>query len=153
MIDGYSLIILGLIADVIGAVLIVSPILSLRKMDQKELARIALEDTEANKYIKKTNRNRVLVWVGVGFLVGGFVSQIVGNYFQYLESLAYFLKLPLENHTIPAHVRIQLGFCSICRDEVNKNQLSRIPLKTLNYMACSECKSILVKTWRNSKFK
>ena len=40
MIDGYSLIILGLIADVIGAVLIVSPILSLRKMDQKELARI-----------------------------------------------------------------------------------------------------------------
>ena len=84
--DSYHLIITGLLLDMVGAGLIVSPILSLRKMSQDELDRQALFNS-VGRHVKQVNRNQILAWSGLGFLIFGFILQIIGNYIQYLNTL------------------------------------------------------------------
>lgn len=64
----------GLIFDIIGAGLVVSPILTLRK-----------GIVHPRYYEEDMMKQKRFAWIGIGCLILGFTLQIIGNWFQYLK--------------------------------------------------------------------
>ena len=80
--ESTHLIIIGLIFDIIGVVLIISPWLYFQRWTPNRVMREHMEGITDHVEAKKRNLQRDLILIGFAFLVIGFILQIIGNWYQ-----------------------------------------------------------------------
>lgn len=87
--DGIILITIGLVFDICGAFLILKPLLNRMKwIDPKNEQGARLQNYSIRVDDEKAEwKHQVNARYGLGFLITGFLLQIIGNYFQYLNSI------------------------------------------------------------------
>jgi len=79
------LVITGLGFDIVGASLIIKPILRWKR--RWTAGELADEMEPRGKWDKLTKERRItnfMAWIGLGFLITGFFLQIIGNWLQSL---------------------------------------------------------------------
>jgi len=86
-INGYFLVMIGLALDILGAILIISPLINQYLINYNQ--RFFKSSTEVFNQMREdriliSNQNRARL--GLLILIFGFALQILGNYFQYLNS-------------------------------------------------------------------
>jgi len=87
-VDGYFLVMLGLGIDIVGAILIIAPLLNqyerYEQQKWRERSKISMGDYQERSNIWNDQNQAKL---GLSILVMGFLLQILGNYFQYLSQI------------------------------------------------------------------
>lgn len=90
-INGYLLVVIGLIFDIVGAIFVIEPVVTqfrnyekLSFFKKSLLSSKTIDKLEEN-HIKQSQKKGML---GLRILILGFILQIIGNYFQYLNSLS-----------------------------------------------------------------
>jgi len=90
-INGYVIVNIGLIVDIVGALFIISPLVNQFKMHNRILffkrsllSSKTIDKMEENKIKQDEHKGRL----GLTLLLEGFILQIIGNVFQYFDSLS-----------------------------------------------------------------
>jgi len=89
-INGYLLVIIGLIVDIVGVSLIIEPVLSQLKIFEKIkffkkslLSSKTIDKLEESHIQQSQNKGKL----GLMIIILGFILQIIGNYLQYVDSM------------------------------------------------------------------
>lgn len=88
-INGYILVIIGLITDIIGVIFIIEPVVTQYRTYAKIL--FFKKSLLSSKTIDALEQNRIRQsqnkgMLGLRIIILGFILQIIGNYFQFLNT-------------------------------------------------------------------